>query len=244
VPALAGTIHILEADPDIGARLPAAALADANQAAVAAVVEIERGPWVGMPSSVDPGAIGFLVLEGIIALSVEVAGRTNVELVGPGDIIRPWTEGPEATLPQRMRWNVIVPVRLAWLDREFALRTGRWPEIGAALMQRLVQRANHLLFQRALAAIPRVDERLLLLLWDFADRFGRVRADGVHLPLPMSHSLLAGLVAAQRPSVTTALGKLRRAGSIEQVQGVGWLLRGDAPVELAAAGAGPLASAA
>jgi CRP-like cAMP-binding protein len=82
----------------------------------------------------------------------------------------------------------------------------------------------------ALAQIPSLQERLLLTLWHLADRFGRVRGDGVLLPLPLTHDTLADLAAAQRPSVTTALGRLRTRGLIEP-GGQGWLLRGEPPAQ-------------
>ena len=231
MPELDGTVRVLDADPDLGARLPEPQAEAAGDAAVAAAIRLERGPWTEMPRRVDPGALGFLVLEGMLACSVTVGGRANVELVGPGDVLRPWMQ-TEGTLPQEARWSVLVPAQLAWLDRDFASRTSAWPEIQAALVERLVARARHLLFQRGASSIPRVDERLLLVLWDLADRWGRVRVDGVHLELPLSHSLLAGIVGAQRPSVTTALGRLRREGSVRQIPG-GWLLIGEPPRELA-----------
>ena len=231
MPELDGTVRVLDVDPDLGARIPQDEAAAAGDAAIAALLRLERGPWTEMPSRVDPGSLGFLVLDGLLLCTVEVAGRPNVELVGRGDVIRPWVE-TEGTLPQPIRWTVLVPAEVAWLDREFARRTAVWPEVASALIGRLVIRARHLLFQRGVGAIPRVDERLLLVLWDLADRWGKVRVDGVHLPLPLSHSLLASVVGAQRPSVTTALGKLRRDGLVEQTPG-GWLLLGEAPVELA-----------
>ena len=231
MPELNGTVRVLDLDPDLGARIPESQAAAAGEAAVAASVRLDRGPWTEMPRRVDPGALGFLVLEGTLSCSVTVAGRANIELLGRGDLLRPWLTS-DGTLPQEVRWNVLVPAQVAWLDRDFAVRTAQWPEISAAIVERLVMRARHLLFQQAASAIPRVDERLLLVLWDLADRWGKVRVDGVHLPLPLSHSVLASIVGAQRPSVTTALGRLRREGAVQQVPG-GWLLLGEPPRELA-----------
>ena len=54
---------------------------------------------------------------------------------------------------------------------------------------------------------------------------------GVKLPLPLSHGLLAGIVGARRPTVSTALGALRDQGLVERTEG-GWLLHGDPPGEL------------
>ena len=229
--ALDGTVRVLDEDPDLGARIAPGDQAAASGAAVAAAVRLERGPWTEMPRRVDARALGFLVLDGMLSCTVRVAGRANVELLGRGDVLRPWVTN-DATVPQDVEWRVLVPAQIAWLDGDFAERTARWPELAAALIDRLVVRARRLLFQRAASALPRVDERLLLVLWDFADRWGRVRMDGVHLPVPLSHSLLASIVGAQRPSVTTALGRLRREGAVQQVPG-GWLLIGEPPAQVA-----------
>ena len=81
---------------------------------------------------------------------------------------------------------------------------------------------------------PRVETRVHMLLWHFADRWGTVRRDGVLLPLTLTHALLADLVAAQRPTVSAAIGVLAREGRVERVEG-GWLLYGSPPGELEAA---------
>ena len=72
-----------------------------------------------------------------------------------------------------------------------------------------------------------------MLFWHLASRFGRVRADGVVVPLRLTHSILAELVAAQRPTVTSALSALAKRGRVRSLDGA-WLLTGDPPGELAA----------
>jgi hypothetical protein len=64
-----------------------------------------------------------------------------------------------------------------------------------------------------------VDERLLLLLWHMADRWGRVTPHGVSLSLRLTHELLADLIAVQRPSVTLSLQQLERQGRIARDSG-------------------------
>jgi CRP/FNR family cyclic AMP-dependent transcriptional regulator len=93
-----------------------------------------------------------------------------------------------------------------------------------------VRRARMLSFQRAIAQLPRVEDRVLVLLWTLAERWGRVGPQGVRLPLGLPHRTLATLVGARRPSVTTAVTGLTRAGLVERVDD-GWLLHGD-PAEI------------
>jgi hypothetical protein len=71
----------------------------------------------------------------------------------------------------------------------------------------------------AIAHHPRVDERLLLLLWHMADRWGRVTPHGVSLSLASRTSSSPDLIAVQRPSVTLSLQQLERQGRIARDSG-------------------------
>jgi predicted transcriptional regulator of viral defense system len=48
----------------------------------------------------------------------------------------------------------------------------------------------------------------------------------------MTHSLLARIVGARRPSVSTALGKLQSRGLVERTDNGHWLLLGEPPGEI------------
>jgi CRP-like cAMP-binding protein len=121
---------------------------------------------------------------------------------------------------------------VALLDRRFALGTARWPEIQAALLDRAVTRARRAAFNVSVCGIVQLDVRLLVMMWHLADRWGRVTADGVLVPLRLSHELLAGVVGARRPSVTVALRRLREDGTLLRRPDGTWLLVGDPPDEL------------
>ena len=189
---------------------------------------IEGGQWE--PESEQwpvPPTLGLLVLEGLVTRDIVFAGRTTTELIGAGDVLRPWDDDVQFDpLPFGVAWHVHEPARVAVLDARFALAAARWPALAAAMSRRHVQRARGLAFQLAIAQLPRVDDRLLVLLWALAERWGRVSRDGVRLPLQLPHRTLATLVGARRPSVTTALSGLARDGLVERTED-GWLLRGD-----------------
>jgi CRP/FNR family transcriptional regulator, cyclic AMP receptor protein len=70
-----------------------------------------------------------------------------------------------------------------------------------------------------------------MLFWELADRWGTVHRDGVRLPLRLTHAVLADLVAAQRQTVSKALGDLAARGSVAW-KGDAWVLRGSPPAEL------------
>jgi CRP-like cAMP-binding protein len=65
-------------------------------------------------------------------------------------------------------------------------------------------------------------------MWELADRYGTVRKDGVHVPLPMTHQVVSELAAARRPSVSGGLSRLAASGVVERVED-GWLLHGEPP---------------
>jgi CRP/FNR family cyclic AMP-dependent transcriptional regulator len=93
-----------------------------------------------------------------------------------------------------------------------------------------VQRARCLAVNMAIVHQARVDVRLHMLLWHLAGRWGRVRSDGVVVPLRLTHSVLSELVAARRPTVTSALSELARQGVVRAIR-EGWLLSGNPPGE-------------
>jgi len=123
-------------------------------------------------------------------------------------------------------WRVHAPARIAVLDARFARACGRWPTVAEAVGARHARRAQALARRLAVAQLPAITDRLLLIFCELAMRWGRVTPDGIRLPVPLTHSTLAALVGARRPSVTTALGILASQGLIERIPG-GWMLHGD-----------------
>lgn len=225
-------VRPFDVDPALLEHLPRR---DAEAARHYTVVE---SVWLGR-GQLDPPAVradsvdlGFLVLEGVLLHRIDHVERHAVELLGQGDLIRPWRPGDlGASLPSRATWKVCEPTRLALLDRRFEKEIARWPGVIPAVLDRLNRRIVSLALQLALATLPRLETRLLYLFWHLADRWGRVERDGVVVTLPLSHQTLADLVSARRPSVTHALGSLRDAGVLVRPAPGRWLLRGEPPAE-------------
>ncbi len=226
-------VRVFEEMPELLQQLPREAAATLGQITTA-VVELRPGPWqFTFREDELRGYLGLLVLDGLVTRQVAIGEATCAELLGTCDVLRPWTEFEAgfASIPAESRWQVIQPTRLAALDSRFALEAGRFPEVMAAILDRAVQRARWLAFHLAVCHIVGVEVRLMIVMWHFADRWGRVTPAGVKLPLPLSHGLLAGIVGARRPTVSTALGALREQGLVERVED-GWMLHGDPPAEL------------
>ncbi len=191
---------------------------------------------------------GVLVLDGVLAVNVQVGDRVAAELLGSGDIVEACQEKGDDLLACATEWRGLVPTRFAVLDDGFVQRVRPWPQIMQALLNRVERRARNLNVQRAIASQPRLEVRLALLLWHLAARWGRVEPGGIRLPLPLTHQLLGRLVGAERPSVSHALGRLARSGLVTG-HGDEWHLHGRVEDQLGTmlhpteAGVSPLHSA-
>jgi hypothetical protein len=227
-------ISIVEADPDLGELLDERELERARREALARVQQLSRGAWdVGAAREAEVHHRGFLIIDGLLSRDVEVMGRSCVELIGPGDVMRPWSWDEEGSHVQaEVGWQVLEETRLAVLDHGLVVRIVPWPQLGLELFNRGTRRAHHLAVALAIAHHQRVEDRLLLTLWHLAERWGRVHSDGIVLPLLLSHQRLADLVGAHRPTVTTAMGELTRAGAVSRRDGGDWVLHGSPPEQL------------
>jgi hypothetical protein len=164
---------------------------------------------------------------------VGVDGRSGAELLGEGDLLRPWQPEPDdSTLPLRSAWSIVEPTRLAVLDERFMMSAALYPELIGALLASAIERSRNFAVQLAIIHQARVDIRLHMLLWHLASRWGRVEPAGLRLDLPLTHRLLGQLVAAERPSISHALRRLSEAGIVTGAAG-DWHLHGsvDAHVE-------------
>jgi hypothetical protein len=166
-----------------------------------------------------------LIVDGLLTRKVEVNGLCAQELLGPGDLLRPWDdEGSTHALATQTTWRVRDRASVALLDERFAAAAAPWPSIGCCLLRTAVQRsyANSVLL--AVARSRRAEHRLMLLFWHLAERWGRVTAHGVHIPLRLTHAVLAELVCLRRPTVSMALGGLQAAGHIARSENGSWTL--------------------
>lgn len=227
-------VGVLEAESSLGTHLDPTSLLAARREAFAPLLSLDRGPWDWERAPMAPGSsLGMLVLEGMLSRRQDVGELTFVELLGDGDLLRPWSSEESTTLASAASWRVLAPTRIALLDRDFALRTRHWPEIAAALLERSSLRSRALVITLAIHGAVRVRDRLLLMLWHLADRWGHVTPRGTVLPIALTHETLAQLIGARRSPVTVALGELRREGLVRRERRGVWLLSGEPPLEIA-----------
>jgi CRP/FNR family transcriptional regulator, cyclic AMP receptor protein len=233
VPIPSSVCHVLKEDPELADAVPPERRQRAIEDCTALELRIQTGPLAPDGSLGFRGGIGVLVLSGLMIRRVGIEGRYGAELIGEGDLLRPSDEHVSPLLPLTTDWSVLLPTRLAALDYDFEQRLALYPELARSLVGRAIQRSKNLAVNMAIVHQARVDVRLHMLLWHLAARWGRVRSDGTVLRLRLTHAVLADLVAARRPTVTTALSELTRRGLV-RTDGETWVLPGEAPSDLVA----------
>jgi CRP/FNR family transcriptional regulator, cyclic AMP receptor protein len=221
-------IRVLDMDPDLGSTLPEQRLAEARERLVARVHVVSPGPWPHERlRQSGPGSLGLLVLEGVIARELLLRDNVSTELLGEGDLVRPWqAHGPSRLLRSEARWTVLQQARIAVLGPTFATAVAHYPEVNAVLIERVTERCHRLGLAQAICQLNGVDHRVQALLWHLAERWGRITGQGVVIPLALPHRIIAQLVGARRPTVSTALTRLVERGTVARLPDGGWLLRG------------------
>jgi hypothetical protein len=144
-----------------------------------------------------------------------------------GDLFRPWQE--ESASFSRLAWTVIEPTTIAVLDRSFAARAREVPQLLEALTERALRRSRRLAVNAAIANTVGVEERLLLILWQLAELWGKKAPGGVVLSFRLSHQTLADLVGARHPTVTLGLRNLAQREVFRRGDSGEWILVGDPP---------------
>jgi CRP/FNR family cyclic AMP-dependent transcriptional regulator len=220
-------VDLLERDSEFAQLVGSATAARPLDRLWASALKLQRGPW--QPSTEPPGTnLGYLVLDGLVGRRVVVPDRgRSLELLGRGDLFSPWQEDSPSF--SQIAWTVIEPTWIAALDQTVASQVRQVPELLEALTERALRRSRRIAVSAAIANTVGVEERLLLLLWQLTELWGRKAPGGAVLPFRLSHQTLADLVGARRPTVTLALRGLTNRGLLERGSAGEWILSGDPP---------------
>lgn len=222
-PGTRSVVAVLEYDPELGAGLPPDELEHARRLLRVPGIALEPGAWDIGSAAAEP-LLGFLVLDGLVTVNVVLGDRVASELLGPGDVLHA-THSSEALLPARIEHYVSERLQVAVLDAVFIAGVRRWPALLLALHERIRVQERRMAVHAAIGRLRRVEDRILALLWHLAERWGRMSADGVIVPLTLTHEILGHLSGAERPTVTLALGELMRCGDVARAADGGFLLR-------------------
>jgi hypothetical protein len=212
-------VGLLVAHPELAAGVDPDEREDARRAVVVPAATLVPGPWDGTCAGTRPFAV--VVLDGLMARECRLAGRVSRHIAGHGDVIG--LESPAEDSVGALRWHVETPTRIAVLDRRFVAAVARWPVLVADVVRRAACWADRASVLQAIGHLPRVEDRILALLWHLADHWGRVGPAGVVVPLRLSHAALGSLVGARRPTVSIALAELQQRGTVTR-RGEEWVL--------------------
>ncbi|MDX6640227.1 MAG: family transcriptional regulator, cyclic receptor protein [Solirubrobacteraceae bacterium] len=201
-------VALLEADPELARHVTPDEVPRARRAVTAPLLVLPEGRFE--PSEALAGGtrpFGALVLSGLISRELTVGGQPTLRLLGPGDIIHDSPLDAGLLVPEQS-YTASLPTRLAVLDDHFLQAVRHWPRLLTALIERAGEQHDATLVQLAISQQPRVEDRLVALFRALAERWGRVTAQGVVVPLSLTHEALGRLIGARRPTVTLALKAL------------------------------------
>src|SRR3954453_1007403 len=109
----AGRIGLLDVDPDLVSGASSDDRGAMRADLTVPVYRISAGAMPAVPTRSGGPQLGYLVLKGLLLYEVWVCGRATAELLGPGDLFRPWTHEDSATLPVQTKWTVLEQALLA-----------------------------------------------------------------------------------------------------------------------------------
>jgi CRP/FNR family cyclic AMP-dependent transcriptional regulator len=205
-------VRLLDEDLEIALRVPEPEREVARRTLVVSVEQLRAGTWAPPGRGEHAPLLGYLLLGGAVLRESRVESQWTTEVLGPGDVLRPWEEDDE--IVGDVSWRILETTNAAAVGHSFVIRSARWPGVFDELLARTVRRTRMLATLRSIGSIRRLDERLLVLLRLLAGRWGRVSPLGVHVGLPLTHETLARLASAQRPSVSASIARLRRDGAV------------------------------
>jgi CRP/FNR family transcriptional regulator, cyclic AMP receptor protein len=209
--------------PEILARVPSEDRELALRALVLPLVSARDEDLADILSTQMPDAFDFLIVDGVVLKETTLARRSALELLGPGDVLAP----PLASIYQLesravSRYLAHGPVSLATIGPHFQQARSRWPGIADFLHESLGRQTHRASMNLAMLHLARIEDRLIALFADLAERFGHVSADGILLDLPLTHDIIGGLVGSRRPTVTLALQRLAALGVVERLENNRW----------------------
>src|ERR687884_1465794 len=173
-------VRLLDADPDLGALLSDARREQAERELIVRTHRLPVGPWdVSRLAGATADHVGLLILSGVLSRELIVADHVSAELLGPGDLVRPWQPASRAgLLPVDALWSVLSPLTVAVLDRRFAAEVARYPEVTATLFDRLSERSMRLATTQAISELARRPDGSWLLRGDPPDAESLARKPG------------------------------------------------------------------
>jgi CRP/FNR family transcriptional regulator, cyclic AMP receptor protein len=226
-----------DAPPSPGAAFEEPDLLRAARRLAEGVLDVPAGPWEPVAAPVpEHRAFAAILVDGLMLREVHLGEIPAGGLVVAGDVLDPF-----GARDDRITWSALEDSTVAVLGPRFLEATRRLPAITVALHRRHAEQGARAARHAAVAQLPRVEQRVLGLLWGLAEERGRVGVDGVTVDLPLTHAGIGRLIGAKRPTVSLALKALAAEGLVEGRRGC-WLISRRAAVLSGLADDGALAA--
>ena len=102
-------IRVFDRDPDLLAGVEEPATTHLRTRMTARRVWVERVPWLPTVTADERrGHLGLLIIDGLLVRTLHLAGRESSEVIGPGDLIRPWdADDASGSVACASEWRVL-----------------------------------------------------------------------------------------------------------------------------------------
>lgn len=214
-------VRLLEVEPDLGRFLTEEEREDARRV-TAPVLTIGKGR-VDLESRLrQSGAFGAVIIEGVLMHRLVFGDHPALRLLGPGDVLARQGDAGLGPISQST-YRTPGQLRLALLDDRMLAAGYHFPRLFAGMHVRMGEQHQRLATQLVICQLPRVEERILGMLWLLAETWGHVTPSGTTLPVTLTHDALGECIGARRPTVSLALKELADRGAVLRQNG-GWVL--------------------
>jgi CRP/FNR family cyclic AMP-dependent transcriptional regulator len=216
-------VLLLSVDLELAEAVPAQERLRAQRVMWTPTLTFDAGPVDLTMAPLSSTAFVLLVIKGMLTRQTGLGDRAMIELLLAGDGLAPWPPSPGAPLTET-RLTALDEVRLAVLDHTFVKAAALWPGLLIAVQRRFTEQQHRLATHGAICQLPRVEQRVMAIMWLLAARTGTVTARGTELSLALTHDALAQLTGSRRPTVSLAVKRLRQRGYLARGDDGVWLL--------------------
>jgi CRP-like cAMP-binding protein len=218
-------ISLLDVLPEIAPTIPPEDRALAERALMMPRLFARDADLAATLAHTGQDGFDFLLVEGIVLKETRLANRAALELLGPGDVLGPPLSAIDQIESRAVsRYLAHGGVSLAELGARFRAAARRWPGLSDVLLDRLARQTHRASMHLAMLHLPRIEDRIIALFSDLAERFGQMTPEGALIELDLTHEVIGHLVGSRRPTVTLALQSLAANGTLVRREDARWAL--------------------
>lgn len=173
--------------------------------------QYQRGDFIFMQGE-EREAVFFIGRGLVKILKEDDEGREHiVNILGKGQMfphVGFFQDSPYPGTAQAIEATTVLAVRRVQFDAVLM----KYPEIARKLMNVMGKKILQLQAKLQELALFDSRERVMALLGHFAEEYGQVQSDGVHVKLQLTHGDMAHMIGMTRESVNRVWNQLRKEG--------------------------------